>query len=157
MAGPVAPSCYNATDARVWVSSDNGLTWRPWDGESRPDTRWIGIHRPTSNTQATITISSPGAGFVLICDTLTVSFAADSSAPSATTRQPSLIAGSSGGTTYLWGTRLGIPAVAGATNGACPHGPWSAGEATALTLEFDSAGGANTFEAVTMSGRTEPV
>ena len=149
----LAPTTSQTSDARLMVSPDNGVTWLAWDGMPRPGQKWYALHRPAANTQATVTIPAPGAALALVCEALTVTLVAGASAPSAVTAQVSLINGASGGTDYRWGTTLGIPAVAGATNGASTKGDWWASENTALTCEFSAAAGANTLESVTLHGR----
>lgn len=91
-----------------------------------------------------------------VCTGLTVVLVAGASAPTATTVSVALIDGAAGGTTYLWGPHnLGIPAVAGATNGIVVEPIRKPGSAnTAMTLEFSAAGGANTIESVSMEGET---
>lgn len=127
-------------------------SFSPQNWNAVPGPRWTGIHRPSAGTQASVTIAAPGAGQVLVCESLTVTYIAGASAPTAATHQVSLISGASGGTTYLWGTTLAVPAVAGAPSGACVQGPWVGANNGALTLEFDAGGGANTLESVTCSG-----
>ena len=78
--------------------------------------------------------------------------AAGAIAPTAANVVVNVIDGISGGTTYLWRGTISIPATAGATNGFVNVPCWLAGTAaTQLTIEFSAAGGANTFESVTMS------
>lgn len=113
---------------------------------------WSGVHRPAVNTQATITISAPGAGYRLVCTGLTVVLTAGTSNPSANVVNVSLIDGASGGSTYLWGAVLGVPATAGLVSGIARHGLWIGSADTALTLEFAGAAGTNTFESVSIEG-----
>ena len=109
-------------------------------------------HVPAANTQATIAKSAGAAGVRNVCTQITVTLAADTTAPAAVAATVNLIDGASGGTTYLWRARLSLPAVAGATNGIVVVPCWFVGTAaTALTLEFAAAGGANTFQTVSMS------
>ena len=116
---------------------------------------WTRIHRPAANTQATIAKAAAGAGVRNVCTALTVVLAATAAAPTAVNLNVSVIDGASGGTTYLWGMTISIPAVAGATTGAQLTNLWLPGSAnTALTIEFSAAGGANTIESVWMSGTT---
>lgn len=110
-------------------------------------------HNPSANTKATIT-KSAGAGTIRnVCTGLTVSLASSSTtAPAAIQVTVALIDGSSGGTTYLWGpTVIALPAVAGAISAFVLSNCWKPGsQATAMTLEFSAAGGANTIESVSM-------
>lgn len=115
-------------------------------------------HAPVANTQATATRAAPGANKRNVCTGFVVSLCAGATAPTATTVTVAVIDGSSGGATFLWGpTRLAIPAVAGAMNGIARQGLWLQGTAnTPITIEFNAAAGANTFESVVMEGTTEP-
>ena len=109
-------------------------------------------HVPAANTQATIAKSAGAAGVRNVCTQITVTLAADTTAPAAVAATVNLIDGASGGGTYLWRARLSLPAVAGATNGIVVVPCWFVGTAaTALTLEFSAAAGASTFETVSMS------
>lgn len=113
------------------------------------------VHRPGANAQATITVPAAGANARNVCTGFTVTFVAGATAPTAVTVKAHLIDGISGATTYLWGTTLGLPNVAGAVNGVARPGRWVGTENTPMTLEFDVAGGANTIESVSMEGHTE--
>lgn len=118
-------------------------------------TVWTASHVPAVNTVATVTKATAGAGVRNICTGFTVTLAANTTAPSAVQVTVSLIDGSAGGTTYLWRTQITIPATAGAITGFVRSGIWLPGTAnTAMTLEFSAAGGANTFESVSMDGTT---
>ena len=87
---------------------------------------------------------------------ITVTLAATATAPTAVNLTINLIAGASGGTTYLWQTTVSLPATAGAATGFAITGLAIRGTAdTAMTLEFSAAGGLSTIESVTMSGVTE--
>lgn len=118
--------------------------------------QWTAQHNPAANTKATCTQAAAGVGLRNVCTGLTVVLVAGSSAPTATTVSVALIDGSSGATTYLWGPHnIGIPAVAGATNGIVVEPLRRPGTAnTAMTLEFSAAAGANTVESVSMEGET---
>ena len=121
-----------------------------------PFDSWDAVHFPAANIQATATKASAGAGLRNVCNSITVTFAATATAPTAVNVSIYLIDGASGGTAYRWGTTVSLPAVAGATTGYTPPGLTIRGSVdTAMTLEFSAAGGANTVESVTMSGVTE--
>lgn len=114
---------------------------------------WTAIHVPPSNTKATATKASAGAGKRNICTGFTVTIATDATAPTAANLTVSLIDGSSGGTNYLWRSTISIPAVAGAQVSIVRGSLWIPGsQATAMTLEFSAAGGADTLESVSMEG-----
>ena len=113
-------------------------------------------HNPAANTKATITKASAGAGVRNVCTSLTVSMGATASAPAAVQLTVALIDGSAGGTTYLWGpTVVSLPATAGATVAFVLGNTWKPGTAaTAMTLEFSAAGGANTIQSVEFDATT---
>ena len=116
---------------------------------------WTATNVPAVNTTATVTKASAGAGVRNICTGLTVTLAAGTTAPSAAQITVALIDGAAGGTTYLWRTQISLPATAGAVSAFVKSGCLIYGTAaTAMTLEFSAAGGANTFESVTMDGTT---
>jgi hypothetical protein len=112
-------------------------------------------HLPDANLKATVTIPRGGPGVRNVCTGLTVTLVAGAVAPAAVTVKAHLIDGPSGGSTYLWSTRLGLPAIAGSTSGVARAGRWVGTEDTSMTLEFEIAGGANVFESVAMEGHTE--
>lgn len=116
---------------------------------------WTAIHVPATNTQATATKASAGAGVRNVCTGFSVAISANSGTPTALQLTVSLIDGTSGGTTYLWRSTISLPAIPGATVAIVRGGLWLPGSAaTALTLEFSAAGGASTFESVSMEGTT---
>lgn len=126
------------------------------DGGVVASSAWAVQHNPIANTKATIT-KAAGAGSVRnICTGFTVSLAAGAAAPAAVQLTVALIDGASGGGTYLWGpTVISLPAIAGAISAFAFGNRHDVGSAaTAMTLEFSAAGGANTIESVSMNGTT---
>lgn len=117
---------------------------------------WNAQHAPAANTKATITKAAGASGVRNVCTSITVVLAAGATAPAAIQVSVALIDGASGGTTYLWGPNvISLPAVAGATSAFVIGQCWKPGTAaTAMTLEFSAAGGANTIESVSMDGTT---
>lgn len=132
--------------------SDGAGGWVPYLGQGGIST-WSVNHHPAAATQATITQAAPGAGRTNVVTSFIVTIAAGAVAPTATSVSFAIIDGASGGTTYLLGPiEIGIPAVAGATNGVAVSGlsiPGSANVAT--TIEW-SAGVANAKVCVSMQG-----
>ena len=117
--------------------------------------RWAILSRPAANTVATATQAAAGVGIRNVCTEITVVIAANATAPTAVNVNASVIDGASGGTTYLWGATISLPATAGAMNGIAKQDVWFEGAAnTALTIEFSAAGGANVLESVSASGLT---
>lgn len=114
---------------------------------------WSVISVPIANTQATASKGAGGAGVRHVCTSITAILAADTTAPGAASVIVNLIDGASGGGVYLWRGRLALPATAGETREIVISGLNIFGTAnTAMTLEFSAAGGANTFESVTLTG-----
>ena len=121
--------------------------WGPYD--------WSVVHTPAVNTRATATKAAGGAGLRHICTSLTVVLVADTTAPAAVVLTVELRDGATGAGTIVWQERISLPAVAGVMNGIVVPNLHIRGTAnTAMTLEFSAAGGANTFESVTMTGVT---
>jgi hypothetical protein len=121
-----------------------------------PDDTWNQTHVPATNTKATISQSAGGGSLKNVCTGFTVTLCAGATAPTATQISVALIDGATGGSTYLWRTNISIPAVAGAIVSFVVTGKKFTGSAaTAMTLEFSAAAGANTFESVTMKGYTK--
>ena len=109
-------------------------------------------HVPAANAQATISKAAGAAGVRHVCTGITVMLVAGATAPAAINVSVSLIDGATAGTTYLWRATISLPATAGASNGIALSNLWLPGTAaTAMTLEFSAAGGANVIESVSMS------
>jgi len=112
---------------------------------------------PASNTQATVTQAAGTGGAINVADCISFSVTTGAVAPSATTVTINLRDGTSGNGTVLWAQDIVIPATA-LVNAVPPFSecgfriPGSAN--TAMTLEFNAAGGANTFQTVALSGNT---
>jgi hypothetical protein len=116
---------------------------------------WDAQHVPAANTQATISQAAAAAGIRNVCTGFTVTLAAQTTAPAAVQLTVAVIDGASGGTTYLWRSVVSLPATAGAIVAFVRSNIWLVGTAaTAMTVEFSAAGGANTIESVTMEGTT---
>lgn len=125
-------------------------------GASATGSSWTSVHTPAANTRATTTRAAAGAGVRNVCTGLTVTLAAGAVAPSAVQVTVTLRDGASGAGTVKWAAVLALTAVAGQLVGAVKDNLWIEGSPnTAMTLEFDIAGGANTIEAVSMEGTTE--
>ena len=113
------------------------------------------IHNPAVNTQATASQAAAGAGLRNIVDCISATYVADTTAPAATTVTLNVRDGATGAGTIIWTADLSLPAVASEDASPvqlCGLGiPGTAN--TAMTIEFAAAGGANTFQAVSMKGR----
>lgn len=113
---------------------------------------WSVIHVPAVNTQATVTKAAV-AGVRHICTGIYASLIANTTAPAAIVVTLSLIDGASGGTSYLWRQSFALQAIAGLMDDVNISGLSLPGSLnTAMTLEFSAAGGANTFETITLTG-----
>lgn len=118
---------------------------------------WSVTHAPAANTVATISQASPGTGFKNIVTGIGVTFCAGASAPSAVQVTAVLRDGATGAGTIKKNWVLALPATAGAMAGVSRRTYVICTEATAATLEFSAAGGANTIEAVEMEGMVVPI
>ena len=114
---------------------------------------WVVTNNPGVNAQATATkAAKPGSRNV--CQTINATLAAGAVAPAAVQVSVNLRDGASGAGTVLWSGVISLPAVAGqnaapiSITGLSILGSFN----TPMTLEFSGAGGANTFEAVSMTG-----
>lgn len=109
-------------------------------------------HTPAVNTQATITQTTPGSGKRLVVTAISATLASDA-APAAVKVGVDVVSDVGGTPVTLWSQVFSIPAVAGASTGIALSGLWLVGTANAdMRLRFTAAGGANTYEAVSMSG-----
>lgn len=109
-------------------------------------------HTPAANTQATISQSAGAGSLRNVCTSITATWSSDA-APSAAQVKVYLRDGATGAGTIKWSATLSLPATAGANTGVTIAPLWIVGTAaTAMTLEFSAAGGANTYEDVSMTG-----
>jgi hypothetical protein len=147
------PGTTNGVQVVAALPSGTNLLGTVYD---EPDDTWSQTHVPAANTKATIAQSAGGGSLKNVCTGFTVSLCAGSTAPTAIQLSVALIDGASGGSTYLWRSNISLPATAGAIVAFVVSGKKFTGTAaTAMTLEFSAAGGANTFESVTMKGYTK--
>ena len=123
-------------------------------GQAPVASTWTQIHVPATNAQATKSQGSAGVGKRNVCTGFTVTLAAGASAiAAAAPLTVAIIDGVSGGGTYLWRSYINIPATAGTQVTIVRTGLWLVGsQATAMTVEFSAAGGANSYESVAMDG-----
>jgi len=115
-------------------------------------TAWTVSHNPGANTKATATKASAGANKLNVLTAFAFKLVGGTTAPAAVNTSMNVIDGASGGTA-LWSMTVSLQAVAGLDAGIALSGLWLQGTAaTAMTVEFAAAGGANTFESVSASG-----
>lgn len=120
-----------------------------------PPGNWSITHTPTTNTQATITRAAGAAGVRHVCTSISCALSAPAAATSGVV-QINLRDGATGAGTILWSQTLqvgGATSIAAGVVGIALSGLSIVGSAaTAMTLEFSAAGGANTSESVSMTG-----
>lgn len=109
------------------------------------------VNFPAVNTRASSTRAAGAAGVRHVLTGLTAVLAAGATAPAAAQLDVRVRDGILDTGTILWQSVITLPATAGAMNGITRSGLWIPGTAaTAMTIEFSAAGGANTFESVSM-------
>lgn len=120
---------------------------------TRKPTGWSVVHTPAENTKATASKAAGSDGVKHVCTGFTVSLCSDATAPAAINLTVALRDGATGAGTILWQSVIALPAVAGAFVTIWRESLWIEGTAeTALTLEYSAAGGAHTYESVTLCG-----
>lgn len=114
---------------------------------------WVVTSNPGVNAQATATKAAK-SGSRNVCQTINATFAAGTVAPAAVELSVNLRDGASGAGNILWSGVISLPATAGQNAAPISITGLSilGSNNTAMTLEFSVAGGANTFEAVSMTG-----
>lgn len=117
---------------------------------------WAINHVPAVNTKATIS-KALATGKCNVCTGINVTVSAGTAAPTAVVLTWQLRDGATGAGTVLLSGSLGIEATAGRTTVLTWDSLSIKGTTgTAMTLEFTAAGGANTFESVSMTGYIIP-
>src|SRR5262249_10155520 len=112
------------------------------------------VNDPAANTQASASRAAAPAGVVQVADCITATFVAGTTAPSAVNSTVVVRDGATGAGTVLWAADFALAgAIAASAQPVRVCGLDLAGSvATAMTVEFTAAGGANTFENVTLTG-----
>jgi hypothetical protein len=114
---------------------------------------WSEISAPAANTQATVSRAAGATGVRHVCTGISAALVATATAPTAVQLTIHLRNGPATSGTPLWSEVISLPATAGATSAVNLTGLSLIGSAaTAMTLEFNAAGGANTVESVTVMG-----
>lgn len=149
------PSLFNGTDSdRAREASADNLAAFSGLGaalNSSPG-EWSINHTPAANTQATISRAAGGAGVRHVCKSITATLIGLAAAAEATVLV-NLRDGATGAGTILWSARLLVQGTTGNETGIALSGLNIVGSAaTAMTLEFSAAGGADTFESVAITG-----
>lgn len=126
-----------------------GVT-QPFGLLAAPPGNWSANHAPAANTRATISKAAGAAGVRHICTSITAAFNALTTAAEAF-GQLNLRDGATGAGTILWA--ISLHAIPAGTTGIALSGLAIVGSAaTAMTLEFVAAGGADTIESVALTG-----
>lgn len=119
---------------------------------SRPGD-WSVTHAPAVNTVATATKAAGAAGVRHVCTSISARLLGGVAAPAAIQGTLNLRDGATGAGTIIWSQTVVLAAAAGAKDEVSMSGLNIVGSAaTAMTLEFVAAGGANTFESVSLTG-----
>lgn len=146
--GSVPTAVADADRVNQYHDREGRIIVRPWGAGD-----WTQVHFPASNTVATTSKAAGGANVRHVCTGITAVLAGGTTAPAAAQVNVALRDGATGAGTIVWQAVITLPATAGAMNGISRSGLFIRGTAnTAMTLEFSAAGGANTFESVSMEG-----
>lgn len=122
-----------------------------------PVGNWAVKHAPAAATQATAAKSAGASGVRHVCTSISATFAAGATPPTAELGTLNLRDGATGAGTILGSWTLGVEATACRTTIFTLSGLNIIGTAaTAMTLEFAAAGGSNTTQSVTMTGYSTP-
>lgn len=116
---------------------------------------WTATCAPgNGNIRANVTRAAGAAGVRQVITGFTATIVAGSAAPSASYGNLEILDGPSG-TNLLFAATLGIPATAGVMAGVNRTGLWiKSSQASAITVQFQSALGANVIESVSVEGTT---
>ena len=114
---------------------------------------WTAPNLPAVNTQATIT-QAARPGYRHVATGIYAQLVAGTAAPAAVQLSVVLRDGATGTGAVLWAGVVALPATAGAAAPSVqiPDLYIKGTPGNAMTLEFSAAGGANTFESVTLTG-----
>lgn len=115
---------------------------------------WSIIHAPAANAQATASKAAGAAGVRHVCTAISATFVASTTAPAAVQVTVNVRDGATGAGTVIWTAVMSLPATGGASAAPVQLAGLNivGSAATAMTIEFSAAGGANTVEAVSLSG-----
>lgn len=146
---------FNGTTYDRWRSNSAATlsaTTQPFAALTAQPGEWSITHTPTANTQATITRAAGAAGVRHVCRSISFSLIGLAASAEATVLV-NLRDGATGAGTILWSQRLLVTGTTGSQTGITLSGLNIFGSAaTAMTLEFAAAGGADTFESVALTG-----
>jgi len=157
-----------AASSAALVEGFNGTTWdrirtggaavlsgttQPFSLLATRPADWSVTSAPAANTVATISKGAGAAGVRHVCTGIYARARGGTTAPAAIQLTLNLRDGATGAGTILQTHTLVIAAAVGAADNVEISGLNIIGSAaTAMTLEFTAAGGANTFESVALTG-----
>lgn len=114
---------------------------------------WSVVHTPSANAQATASKAAAGAGIKHVCKGYAWSLSSGAGAPTPELITIAIRDGATGAGTILWQETVSLPATAGSNAGRVVTGLYLVGTAnTAMTIETDSAPGANVVASVSFFG-----
>lgn len=141
---------------RVNLSADLYGRLRVNPGYAAADA-WSIVHAPAANTQATIGKAAGSASQRHVCTGFSWSLSSGAGAPTPELITITVRDGATGAGTIIWTETVSLPATAGSSARGSIAGLWLVGTAaTAMTIETDSAPGANVVANVSLSGVTIP-
>lgn len=119
----------------------------------RESTTWSVKHTPAANNQATASKAAGAAGVKHVCTGYAWSLSSGAGAPTPELITIAIRDGATGAGTIIWEETVSLPATAGSSAGRVVTGLYLVGTtATAMTIETDSAPGANVVASVSMMG-----
>lgn len=119
----------------------------------RESTTWSVVHTPSANTMATAAKAAGAAGVKHVCTGYSWSLSSGGGAPTPELITIAIRDGATGAGTIIWQETVSLPAVAGSNARGGMTGLYIPGTAaTAMTIETDSAPGANVVASVSIMG-----
>lgn len=118
---------------------------------------WSVKHTPAANTQATAAKAAGGAAVRHVCKGYAWSLSSGAGAPTPELITIAIRDGATGAGTIIWEETVSLPATAGSSARGSMSGLYLVGTAnTAMTIETDSAPGANVVASVSIFGESIP-
>lgn len=152
------PQVFNGTTFdRMYGASAANLAGQSGKGAniSAPPGQWSVVHAPAVNTQATASKAAGAAGVRHVCTGFVAGLASDGTGMTVPASPVYVVVrdGATGAGTIIYETVIGVVTTAGAATSIVVGGLNLVGTAaTAMTAEFTAAGGAHSFETISISG-----
>lgn len=118
-------------------------------GHPVPGSAWVVRNMPAANTIAVASTAAAGAGKRQVLTGATFVLTADTAAPTAAAATYVYIQNTG---IIVWSNRISLPAVAGEMRSVTFQGSIVSDDNGTIAVGFIGAGGANTFESVSMTG-----